>query len=162
MTSETLRIPYRPKTWAMVAVAVVFGLAAWVWSIPTRAADAATPVEFYGLTVPGAVVQVSLWAILLFLVFLSAFGVIGTVRSFQPPSYVVIDATTITAPLRPISRQTVTIPLSEISRMRVTSYRGTTTLTLDHTDGRLVIDQRSLAKGVKVEDIVQAIEKRRT
>jgi hypothetical protein len=52
--------------------------------------------------------------------------------------------------------------LNDISRMRVTSYRGTTTLALDHPDGRLVLDQRSLAKGVKVDDIVQAIEKRRT
>ncbi len=145
----------------MIAVAVLFGFAAKFWWGVLHVSDFVTPVDIFGISVPGSVVKLLFWAIFLFLVCLTVVGVVGTVRSFQAPSYVVIDGSTITAPRRPISRQTVTVPLNDISRMQVTSYRGTTTLALDHSNGRLVIDQRSLAKGVKAEDIVQAIEKRR-
>ena len=146
----------------MLVLCLVSGGMAWIWTLPLKAVDISTPAEVYGIPLPGIVVVAIFWGLFLFLLALTAAGLIGVVRSFQAPSTILIDDTSITLPPRPIFRRTKTIGLDDIGGMRIHRYRGTTSLILEHTGGRLNIDQRSLASGVRVEDIVQAIEERRT
>lgn len=73
-------------------------------------------------------------------------------------SEIVIEDGVLRAPKSPVRSSMSAVNLNELSSMEITGAARQRYLKLDHSDGRLLILENALPRGMKVEDLAAEIQ----
>ena len=153
---ETLRYPYRPKTWVMALAGSFFAVCAVVLAYTARDNDR-------GLLINGVIsldtgqASIFYWVLCALSVGFVAAGLFGVVTSLREPREVMVDSTGVTLPASRWSSDTVTIPFASITDLRIQQVQSQKFLIIRHSAGKQSVMRSMMPSRADFETFAEAV-----
>ncbi|SDA27439.1 hypothetical protein [Sphingomonas sp. NFR15] len=153
---ETLRYPYRPKTWVMALAGLFFAVCAVVLGYTAHDNDRGLLIDGI-LSLDAGQASIIYWVLCALSIGFVAAGLFGVVTSLREPREVMVDRTGVTLPAGRWSSDTVTIPFASITDLRIQQVHSHKFLIIRHRAGKHSVMRSMMPSSADFEAFVEAV-----
>lgn len=157
---ETLRYPYRPKTWVMALAGLFFALCAVVLGYMARDNDRGVLINGL-ISLDTDQASIFYWVMCVLSIGFVVASLFGIVMSLREPREVMVDSTGVTVPAGRWSSDTVTIPFASITDLRIQQVQSQKFLIIRHSDGKHSVVRSMMPSRADFETFAEAVIARR-